>query len=644
MIEQNKDSSSKFATEHSPELNAQVPYQILVEENEAGIFHLINDRITFANPAFLKIIDLPKEEVLGSSILETVDELDRKLLEEGLQALLQGKSQRFSQDLRLKTSSQTVSYFSLHLKVYQYKTREVRIIGASRIATSRVEKSIELDKMRRRYEALYHEILEGVFIYDYVEEKMVGHNAAALSILGFEHSEKFLALHRKELIPQYSKYFPGADLHEATKDHGRRVVKGEAFYSQGIFNGNQGKQVLVNVSVVPTHYKKGEAFVIFTDTTQKVIDHKIKAEIEKKYRTIFENAHEAITYREANTRRAIICNERAFHIFGVKTLDEMHKIKPKDFCADPLIDGLTAEDYTNHKFQEAIDLGRTEVSFRLRKYTGEIIHVHGFLVGDRSDPEHPKVISFLRDVTHLFHARIALKEKNEELKKYISSNLQLENFAYFASHDLQTPLRSIISFTQLLMRKLAGKLSQEEQECMDFIISSSKNMRNLINDLLSYSRINTTDIKIVTVDLPKLLEQLFVELNSLITEQKATITLHDIPTTIQADPTKIHQLFQNLITNAIKFSKAEKVPEISISCSQQKEHWEFTVKDNGIGIDPAYQQKIFLLFKRLHGNTDYEGTGIGLAMVKKIVDQHGGDIRVESNLGKGSAFIFKIKM
>ncbi|MEM7369657.1 MAG: ATP-binding protein [Bacteroidota bacterium] len=237
---------------------------------------------------------------------------------------------------------------------------------------------------------------------------------------------------------------------------------------------------------------------------------------------------------------------------------------------------------------------------------------------------------------------VDLNNKNEELQKYIHSNLHLEQFAYLASHDLKAPLRTIISFTQLLHKRLEDRLEDDETEFMEFVVGASNNMLNLINDILSFSRVNTTKIQIKKVNMNILTQEVVDELDMLVKEKDAIIELGPMPESIQADTTKIRQLLQNLLTNALKFVHEERQPIIRLSAEKGVEHWRFEVQDNGIGIKPSYQKKIFLLFQRLNNSSKYEGTGIGLATCKKIIEQHQGTIGVESEAGKGSTFYFTI--
>ncbi len=235
-----------------------------------------------------------------------------------------------------------------------------------------------------------------------------------------------------------------------------------------------------------------------------------------------------------------------------------------------------------------------------------------------------------------------LNRQNAELEKYIESNMQLENFAYLASHDLKTPLRNVINFSQLLKRSAKEKLNENELEFLNFIVSSSKSMNNLIEDLLLYSRINTQPQTIEKINLKQELNRIISEQESLINHKNADIFIGQLPDKIHADRKQIEQLFLSLILNGIKFSKPGQTPKISINGIDKDEYWLFQVRDEGIGIAPDYFDRIFLLFKKLHTIDQYEGTGIGLAMCKKIVERHNGTIWVDSTIGIGTTFNFTI--
>ncbi len=236
---------------------------------------------------------------------------------------------------------------------------------------------------------------------------------------------------------------------------------------------------------------------------------------------------------------------------------------------------------------------------------------------------------------------VAAKRDLEEIARKLKiSNRELEQFAYVASHDLQEPLRMVSSFTQLLERRYKGQLDADADDYIGFIVEGSQRMKYLIDDLLEFSRLNTQSREFESILLKITLEDVLRNLKTSIMENNAQIT-HDPLPTIIGDPSQINQLFQNLIANAIKFH-GDEPPKIHISAEESRDEWIIGVSDNGIGIDPDHQEQIFRIFKRLHTREEYAGTGIGLAICKRIIDKHNGKIWVESALGNGSNFYFTI--
>ena len=237
-----------------------------------------------------------------------------------------------------------------------------------------------------------------------------------------------------------------------------------------------------------------------------------------------------------------------------------------------------------------------------------------------------------------------IEKAKEELEKTIgdlkNANNELEQFAYIVSHDLQEPLRTISGFAGLLIRRYLGQIDSDAQDFLTYIIDGVKRMQNLLNDILTYSRITTKGHSFKNVNANECLGNVLKSLSLYIQENNAKITYDPLPT-VMADGTQLEQLFQNLITNAIKFHGSNP-PHVHISGIVKEKEWLFSVQDNGIGIDPKYFEQIFIIFQRLHKKEEFEGTGIGLAVSKKIVQRHGGKIWVESELGKGSTFFFSI--
>jgi light-regulated signal transduction histidine kinase (bacteriophytochrome) len=231
----------------------------------------------------------------------------------------------------------------------------------------------------------------------------------------------------------------------------------------------------------------------------------------------------------------------------------------------------------------------------------------------------------------------ALHEANASL---LHSNRELEQFAYVASHDLQEPLRAVNSYAQLIARKYQGNLDAKADKYIGYIMEGATRMQQLINDLLDFSRVGTRGKELKPTDCEAVLSQVRDNLKVAIAESNAVVTHEPLPT-VMGDETQLIQLLQNLISNAIKFRR-EEPPRVHVSAVQREKEWAFEVRDNGIGMESEYFERIFMIFQRLHSRSEYPGNGIGLANCKKIVDRHGGCIWVESMPGVGTTFHFTI--
>jgi len=254
--------------------------------------------------------------------------------------------------------------------------------------------------------------------------------------------------------------------------------------------------------------------------------------------------------------------------------------------------------------------------------------------------------------THLtlYRLRHELELQNAQLQREIlaheqtqqalrRSNTELEQLAYVASHDMQEPLRMVASYLQLVAQRYHGRLDADADEFIGYAVDGAKRMQALINDLLAYSRIGTKARPFEPTDCNAVVKTALAQLRIAIDESGAEVVVGALPT-VPGDATQLLQLFQNLIGNAIKFRGGGRPPKVDVSAEAHADGWCFAVRDNGIGIAPEYFERIFVLFQRLHGRTEYAGTGIGLAICKKIVERHGGRIWVESTPGEGAVFRF----
>jgi PAS domain S-box-containing protein len=256
-----------------------------------------------------------------------------------------------------------------------------------------------------------------------------------------------------------------------------------------------------------------------------------------------------------------------------------------------------------------------------------------------------KIVGAMKDITELKKNEISIRELNENLNRraleLANSNAELERFAYVASHDLQEPLRMVSSFMQLLQKKYENQLDETASQYISYAVDGAERMKQLILDLLEYSRVGTNQDNRVKTDMNDLTNQVLNIFSDKIQQTGAVIKVDPLPA-IKVNASQVAQLMQNLIGNAFKYNKSEK-PEVEIGCMEQNNAWQFYIKDNGIGIDPKFYDKVFVIFQRLHNKNQYSGTGIGLAICKKIVEKHGGTIWIESAPGKGSTFFFTIK-
>ena len=317
----------------------------------------------------------------------------------------------------------------------------------------------------------------------------------------------------------------------------------------------------------------------------------------------------------------------------------------EELLSQPFANFIHEEDLipTSEKV-EMLSKGGVCVDFvnRYRKKNGDYIWLQwsgipNVLTGD--------LYSTARDITLTKVAEEKLKLTNENLHiKAIAlekANNQLEQFMYIASHDLQEPLRMITSFLTLIEAKYGGLIDDQGKKYIHFAVDGAKRMRKLILDLMAYTKASDVEVVSQETNTEGLVEDVKVLLSHKISETKAIIKYNQLPV-ISTDEVILRQIFQNLIGNSLKYKDENIIPEISVSCEEKFDSWLFKVKDNGIGIDERYFDQIFVVFKRLHDKDEFSGTGIGLAITKKMVESLGGEIWVESEIGKGSVFYFTV--
>jgi PAS domain S-box-containing protein len=358
------------------------------------------------------------------------------------------------------------------------------------------------------------------------------------------------------------------------------------------------------------------------------------AQMESRYRGLLEAAPDAmVVVNQAG--KIVLLNLQAEKRFGYRRDEllgqEVSNIVPEGFAERLVADSLrSAEDALAQQIGTGIQLhGR-------RKDHSEFpIEI---MLSPLESPDGVLVTAAIRDITARKGAEAQLLNNVEELNR---SNVELQQFAYIASHDLQEPLRMVASYTTLLARRYKGRLDADADDFIAFAVDGATRMQHLIQDLLAYSRVGSKGQELADTSSEDALDQAIRNLRGAIQASGAIVT-HDPLPVVKADDMQLTQLFQNLVGNAIKYRRAV-VPGVHIAAVQNSaKKWVFSIKDNGLGIEAQYFERIFGMFQRLHKREEFDGTGIGLAICKKIIERHGGAISVESTVGEGSTFRFPL--
>ncbi len=334
--------------------------------------------------------------------------------------------------------------------------------------------------------------------------------------------------------------------------------------------------------------------------------------------------------------RTTLGNDLSFEYTGI----------PREISLNKTIQEVAPEMLESELYQMVLKTLHTGKPFHTQYYfepTGRWLE----LSVAKMDDDH--LINVFMDITSTKEAQLRQQKLLDELQR---SNANLEEFAYAASHDLQEPLRKIYTFSDRLKLELHAQLTANQQMMFGRIESATQRMRSLIEDLLSYSQVSARPDAFTKVSLNEIVQQVLTDLETIITETKATIQVDNLPM-LYGDARQLRQMFQNLIGNAIKYRKPDEPPQISITCrkaqrsdsavgslpeGRKEAFYLIEIKDNGIGFEQEYAHKIFQVFQRLHGRTEYEGTGVGLAIVQKVVNNHKGYIFAEGSLGEGATF------
>jgi len=548
----------------------------------------------------------------------------RERHKEGMRRFLTlGKSEILNKTYEIEAINQKGIEFPVSLSISSYTMEDKYFfIGFVRDITEN-KKNLEALKFSESFLNSIIENIPNMIVVKKAENlEFVRYNRAAENLLGYSKNE-LIGKNDYDFFPKNEADFFTANDKKVLKTGKLLEIEEEAIHTK-----NKGVRLLETKKVpIQSNGKPVYLLSISRDITEQKKSEKRIAELA----AIVESSDDAII---STSLKGIILswNKAAEKIFGYPSGEAVGK--PVTIIMQP----EQMEEF--NKIQDKLLQGEQPINYDTEKVrkdgTKIIVSLTVSLI--KNNAGNVTALSLIsRNITEKKKMEAKLLTVSEELKR---SNIELEQFAYIASHDLQEPLRMVTSYLQLLEKRYKDKLDQDAQDFIDYAVDGSKRMRTLILSLLEYSRINRVK-PFENIDLNILLKEVLENLSTSIKENKAIIRIDKLPT-IKGDPVLITQLFQNLIENGIKFRNS-KNPEIIISGKQINGEYLFSVKDNGIGIAEEYMDKLFVIFKRLHSNEKYPGTGMGLAICKKIVEKHGGKIWVESEVGKGSTFYFTIK-
>ncbi|WP_424355770.1 PAS domain S-box protein [Methanobacterium sp. MBAC-LM] len=615
-------------------------YKLIVNDNG----EVIDGILEYMNPVTVETMDLNPEEVIGK---RAIDIFGSDFIQPHLIAINRlhstGEKKHFEVYYAPTDKYFLVSGFDMHDNLFavlrvditkrkrtEKELKETRNNLEKQVKkrTRELEKAYEsLKESEEKFRALYDDNPSMYFTVD-AEFRVLSVNSFGAELLGYTVSE----LIGKSLI---TTIFYVKDKELAVQNLKNTLEnKGQVFHWELRKVRKDGSIIWVKETARAAKEFEGN-IVIYTvceDITERKEAEKALKESEMKFHKLFDQTTDMISLTELNDDGTIgnfiEVNMAANKRLGY-TRDELLDMSPLDIYLDhsSIFNELSKRFEKEYSISENIQVTKdgmqipVEINTTLFKLRGKNI-----------------VLSISRDISERKKREQQLKDAITELKR---SNEELQSFAYITSHDLQEPLRTIASFAQLIKRRYKGRLDSDADEFIDFMVDGASRMKEMIQGLLDYSRVGTQGHEFKEFQAKSALNYALSNLGTAISETNAEITSDPLPI-IFADKDQIIRVFQNLIGNALKFRKERVQPKIHVSARKEYTEYVFLVSDNGIGLDVHYSDKIFEVFKRLHAIGEYQGAGIGLAIVKRIIDRHNGRIWVESELDKGSTFYFTI--
>ena len=572
-----------------------------------------------------------RDELLGQKVTNIIPEgFAERLVADDLRSAEDALAQEIGTGIELIGKRKDGSRFPMEIMLSPLESAEGMLVTAA-VRDISVRRNAErvLAQMEGKYRGLMEAAPDAMVVVNQGGE-IVLLNLQAEKQFGYRRDE-LLGQKVTNIIPKgFAERLVADDLRSAEDALTQEIGTGIELIGQR----KDGSEFPIELMLSPLDSTEGTLVTAaIRDITLRKNAEKHLAQMEGRYRGLLEAAPDAMVVVN-QSGEIVLLNLQAEKQFGYRRNEllgqKVVNIIPEGFAERLIADGLrTAEDALAQQIGTGIELSgrrkdRSEFPIEL-------------MLSPLGGAEGTLVTAAIRDISVRKTAEVELLHKVEELNR---SNEELGQFAYIASHDLQEPLRMVASYTQLLSRRYKGKLDSDADEFIAFAVDGATRMQRLIQDLLAYSRVGTKGKDLLKTSSEDALMHALSNLRGAIEETGALVT-HDPLPDVMADETQLIQLFQNLIGNAIKYQNPG-IPRIHVGALNGGKQYRFSVQDNGLGIDPQYFERIFGMFQRLHKREEFAGTGIGLAICKKIVERHGGQISVESQPGMGSTFRFAL--
>jgi PAS domain S-box-containing protein len=597
----------------------------MVVVNQGGAIVLLNVQAE-------KQFGYSRDELLGQKVKNIIpDGFAERLIADGTRTAAEALAQQIGTGIELIARRKNGTEFPIEIMLSPLESAEGTLVTAA-IRDISVRRAAE--KHLAQMEGRYRGLLEAA------PDAMVVVNPAGEIVLLNVQAEKQFGYQRDELVGQKVKNiipegFAERLIADGTRSAAEALAQQIGTGIELIARRKNRSAFPIEIMLSPLESAEGTLVTAaIRDISVRKTAEKHLAQMEGRYRGLLEAAPDAMVVVN-QSGEIVLLNVQAEKKFGYHR-DELVGQKVKNIIPEGFAERLVADALRSVEDALGQQIG-TGIELTGRRKNGTEFPIE-LMLSPLESAEGILVTAAVRDITVRKQADANLLNKVDELNR---SNEELGQFAYIASHDLQEPLRMVASYTQLLSRRYKGKLDSDADEFIAFAVDGASRMQRLIQDLLAYSRVGTKGRDMVEISSEEALQQALINLRGAIEEKGALVTHDSLPSVI-ADDMQLVQLFQNLVGNAIKYQNSG-IPKVHISAAKNGgKKWTFSVKDNGLGIDPQYFEKIFGMFQRLHKREEFAGTGIGLAICKKIVERHGGNISVESEPGHGSTFRFAL--